>query len=207
MRNMNASMKAEVDERQSQDRKMLEAVERIRTSLDRNVSTTPEQEHAQGPQHMLRAPYLSPAKARTSTESLVFVNHALTPHHAEPKAFKETNQMRKGDDGSLKDLQSHQEVPGSAAARNLIRRSPSEGSKATSPGLPIQTEQQASTTNGEENQTIFLMSTILTQRIKEIEQRMLVSETLSLCHCMAPPEENDSDARETHHGPQSRDHK
>ena len=141
MRNMSASMRAEADERESQDRKMLEAVEKIRTSLDRSASAS-EQEPARSPQHVQHAQHAQtqhtpPAQPRVSTRSLVFVNHALAPQHGPDmndvkESFKEIDRMRNGGDASLKDLQARQEVQGN---QSLIRRSPSEG--GTRPGVTV----------------------------------------------------------------------
>ena len=119
MRNMSASMRAEADEHESQDRKMLEAVEKIRTSLDRSASAL-EKEPARRPQHVqhaqhARTQHTLPAQPRVSAERLVFVNHALAPKHGPDmndvkESVKEIDRMRNGGDASLKDLQARQEV-------------------------------------------------------------------------------------------------
>ena len=115
---------------------MLEAVEKIKTSLDKSASAS-ERDPSRRPQHVqhaqhARPQHTPPAQPRVSAESLVFVNHALAPQH-EPgmndikESFKEIDRMSNGGDASLKDLQASQEVQGNCVTPSRIRRSPSEG--------------------------------------------------------------------------------
>jgi len=169
MRHINSSIRMDALIGEEEDRKTLQAVEKIRTSLER--TTVAQDDHAQSLQQA------APAH-RGSTEHLVFVNHALAPISNRNTDLRDINsnvkmidQGRAGSRGSLSDWREHTAMQGNGAASNLRR----------SASITLDRAGQKEAARSEDsNQTVFLMSSILTQRIKEMEQRMLV--TIALCH-------------------------
>ena len=161
MRQINAFIQAEADEK--------ERIEKIRTSLE--FTTVAHDDLAQSLPRQA-----APAQTREgSTENLVFVNHALAPTpigtdlRDMKSSVKRIDQIKKAGGGSFRERRENTAMQGNDAGSNIIRSSSTTLDKTGVTG------QKETARSEDSNQTVFLMSSILTQRIKEMEQRMLVS--------------------------------